>query len=208
MGNKIDKLYTAARTKIAEMIQQRNKYLEEISRLQGETNRLSEVIDKALSDGDLPTYKKANEEKAQAEFDIATMRKFVNDIGSMKIEDFADVWESFIEEYESEFKKAFREYKAARKELYKQYQALYQMQKKAVSLRHSIASACGLYCPSYVDSDYSEYASIGTFSGFEKNPVRNIATRLSPDAAFFAAIGEIPEELDQETYRVIKCNNP
>ena len=208
MGNKIDKLYTSSRIKVDEIIRDHNKYTLEISRLQEKSKNLSQVIEKALDDGDLPTFKQATEDKAQADFDIKAMQRFVNEIGKLKPENFSDVWNSFITEYETEFNKAFREYKSARKALYNQYMALYEMQKKAVCLRHSIALACGMHVSSYIDSDLTELAEVGVFSGLEKFPVRISSMKLSPDAAFFASIGEIPAELDEEFYRVVKCNNP
>ena len=144
MENKLDLLYTAALNKVNETSQQRQRYEEEIAWLEEESKAIAETIEKALEDQDFATYRKAVEDQAMNNFNIAANRKLISNMGEMQPENFADVWGAFSAEYEAEFCKCMKAYREARKALYKQYMELFEMQKKACALRRAIAVACKL----------------------------------------------------------------
>lgn len=207
---KLDSLYTAAVAKVEDTKKQRKHYGEEIAQLEAESIELAKTIEKAIEAEDFTAYKAANDKKEKVDFSIAAKKKFMEGMNDISPDDFSEEWKAFSCEYEAEFTKAYNEYTAARKALYKQFAALYDMQKKATLLRQTIAKACGFEDHPLMDADASDYRKIGVFSGLQKDiPAlqRPRPYKMSVDTKFFADIGEIPESMDLEMYKVIFCKS-
>lgn len=205
----LDTLYDAALSKINEVKWQRENLNDEVDQLKEKLDGFTAIMDKALADEDFETYKKASEEKAETEFVYSAKVKKLEAKMKPQAEEFLDDWNAFKDEYEREFKEAYPKYKEARKALYEQYKALQDLQKKAVMLRKRIGILCGFSDSpwGHLELDYYYMRAFGEISAIEARPTRNAITRLGPDAAFFASVGLLPAECDEESYKVVAIQN-
>lgn len=206
--NNIDELYNAVIDKINDVKYQRDALDDELDQLKEHLASLTDIIENALDDEDFDTYKNASEEKVRTEFAIAAKKKLLAKKKRPSIEDFCEEWNSFKAEYEKEFKPAYEKYKEARKALYEQYKAVQDLQAKAVYLRKRIGVTCGFPCGEWsnIDLEGNEWTKLG-FSSIETKPARGVITKLAPDALFFASVGLLPKELDEESYRISVIKN-
>ncbi len=208
--DKLDDLYQAAIEKTKTETQKRNQIRFDIETLTEQLDALPELLDQALVENNYEAYTDLTNRKGKMEFELASKKKQIHDKQYNRIEDFEDEWKAFITEYERDFGKLFKEYEKAKEALYPLFHELYEMQKKAASLRAAIANACGLH-PMAGDYDHSDYAKVGKFSGLQKAVPFEIASakNLPPDAYIFANMGKIPLDKFGEYERVIryKSNN-